>query len=187
MIKFFYCSRIVVDEPLSPKGLSPSIAAEVLAVAQKRHGSGQMTKMVYQILTKGEIMIGTTLEDEHSKTRLVTPLLYRPIRQRVYGILFDKKAYDKSCQPGKSTRDPPPVVKEWCVYGGRKLDQPDLVEPVSLGWDIPLIKQLWFGTQQIDNKNRLKAFLSCMQSDTPSMADTVLVPQRLIIFCCVLR
>ena len=169
------------------KGLSPSIAPEVLEVARKRHSSGQMIKMVFQTLTKGEIMIGTTLEDEHSKTRPVTALLYRPIRQHVYGILFDKKAYDKSCQPGKTARDPPPVVKEWCVYGGKKLDQPDLVEPVSLEWDIPQLKHLWFGTQQIDNKNRLKAFLSCMQSDTPSMTDTIMVPQRLIIFCCVLR
>ena len=62
-----------------------------------------------------------------------------------------------------------------------------MVEPVSLKWDVPGCKQLWLGTQASDNTNRLKAFLSCMLSDSPSMTKTTMVPQRCIILCCVLR
>lgn len=54
-------------------------------------------------------------------------------------------------------------------------------------WNIPELQKLWFGKEQIDNLNRMKAFLTCMQSDTQHITKTTMVPQRLIIMCCVLR
>ncbi|CAB4032588.1 Hypothetical predicted protein [Paramuricea clavata] len=161
------------------------ISPEVLKTAKKRHEAGQMMEMVYQVLSKGEIKIGAALEDENSKGRASTALLYRSIRQRVYGILLDKKLYDSA--GAEQPRTPPPSIREWCIYGGKKLEKPDMVEPLSLKWDVPGCKQLWLGTQPSDNTNRLKAFLSCMLSDSPSMTKTTMVPQRCIILCCVLR
>lgn len=142
-------------------------------------------EMVYQILSKGEIQIGAALEDENAKSRTPTALLYRSIRQRIYGILLDKKLYDSA--GAEQPRTPPPSIREWCIYGGKKLEKPDMVEPLSLNWDVPPCRQLWLGTQPSDNNNRLKAFLSCMLSDSPGMTKTTMVPQRCVILCCILR
>lgn len=145
----------------------------------------QIYQTLFQVLSKGEIKIGAALEDENTKSRSSTALLFRSVRQRVYGILLDKKLYDSA--GAEQPRTPPPSIREWCIYGGKKLEKPDMVEPVSLKWDVPACKQLWLGTQTSDNSNRLKAFLSCMLSDSPSMTKTTMVPQRCIILCCVLR
>ena len=56
-----------------------------------------------------------------------------------------------------------------------------------MSWGIPSLRKLWLGTDAEDNANRLKAFLSCMRSDTINMSNTSMVPQRLVILCCVLR
>ncbi|KAK3700688.1 hypothetical protein QZH41_015639 [Actinostola sp. cb2023] len=165
------------------QGIIDSITPQVLEIVKQRHQSGQMTEYVYQVLTRAEITISTALEDEHSIDYQPTALLYRPIRQYIYGILFDKKA----CERKQGQHDPPPTVKEWCVYRGEKLDKPDLVDAVSMKWNIPELQELWFGKEPVDNLNRMKAFLTCLQSDTPNMTKTTMVPHRLIIMCCVLR
>lgn len=172
---------VVETPPL--KGIVSTITPQVLEIVKQRHQSGQMNEHIYQLLTQAEITLGAALEDEHSVDYQPSPLLYRPIRQYIYGILFDKKAYEKK----QGQHDPPPVVKEWCVYRGEKLDKHDLVEGVGMKWNIPELQQLWFGKEQYDNLNRMKAFLTCMQSDTPHITKTTMVPQRLIIMCCVLR
>ncbi len=78
-------------------------------------------------------------------------------------------------------------VKEYCVYKGNKLDTPDIVEVKSLPWDIPPVKTLWLGRQPEDNTTRMKAFLTCMKSDTSNIPNTIMVPQHLLLLCCVLR
>ena len=145
--------------------------------------SGRMIETVYQVLTKAEITIDTTIEDEHLPDRMPSALLFRKVRQRVYGILFDLATKKKDGKLNASSL----AVKEWCVYGGRRLDDPDIVEPVALEWEVPPVEKLWFSKGATADNNRLKAFLSCMMSDTPSMTQTVIVPKRLVILCCVLR
>lgn len=162
-----------------------TISHKVLQVTKGRHESGLMSPLVLQVLTKGEISICTTLEDECCTDRLPCALIFRPVRQYAYGVLYDKKAFDT--KQDVRPVDPPPAVKEWCVYKGRPLNKPDLVEPISIDWDIPKLENLWLGVGQKDNANRLKAFLTCMKSDTPNMTQTTFVPQRLIFLCCILR
>ena len=58
---------------------------------------------------------------------------------------------------------------------------------IGMSWGIPSLQKLWFGMDSEDNANRLKAFLSCMKSDTINMSNTTMVPQRLMLLCCVLR
>ena len=143
-----------------------------------------MTQSIYQVLTKAEMTIDMSIEDEQLPERLPSALLYRKVRQCVYGILFDlssKKKKDDKFDPTSLS------VKEWCVYGGRRLNDPDLVEPMALDWDVPPVDKLWFSKGATADSNRLKAFLSCMMSNTPSMTQTVIVPKRLVILCCILR
>ena len=146
--------------------------------------SGSMTETVFQVLTKAEINIDMSIEDEHLPERLPSALLYRKVRQQVYGILFDLAPKLKNDSKFDVSSF---AVKEWCVYGGRRLNDPDVVEPVKLNWDVPPVEKLWFNKGSAADNNRLKAFLSCMNSDTPSMTQTVIVPKRLVILCCILR
>ena len=97
------------------------------------------------MLTKAEMTTDTSIEDEHLPERLPSALLYRKVRQCVYGILFDlsstKKKDDKFDLTSMSG-------KEWCVYGVRRLNDPGLVEPMALDWDVPPVDKLWFSKMQ---------------------------------------
>ena len=72
-------------------------------------------------------------------------------------------------------------------YGGRRLNDPDLIEPMALDWDVPPVDKLLFSKGAKADSNRLRAFLSFMMSNTPSMTQIVIVPKRLVILCCILR
>jgi len=92
-IYFFLLDSVPESPPL--RGVVSTITPQVLEVVKQRHQSGQMSEHIYQVLTCAEITLGASLEDEHTIDYPPSPLLYRPIRQHVYGIMFDKKAYDK--------------------------------------------------------------------------------------------
>lgn len=178
-----YLNLFSGEEESAIKGVVPDIPKQVLDITYYRLQSGNMIDTIYQVLTKAEITIDMSIEDEHLPERLPLALLYRKVRQSVYGILFDLAAKKKDDKFDASSL----AVKEWCVYGGRRLNDPDLVEPVVLDWDVPPVDKLWFSKGATADSNRLKAFLSCMMSNTPSMTQTVIVPKRLVILCCILR
>ena len=71
--------------------ISPEIHNDVLDIARKRHQSGQMCQEVLNLLSKGEITISMSLDEEKPKGRLPIPLVYRPLRQLMYGVLFGSK------------------------------------------------------------------------------------------------
>ena len=50
-----------------------------------------MCPEILQLLTKGEIVFDMCLDDELATSRLPIPLIYRPLRQLVYGVLFGVK------------------------------------------------------------------------------------------------
>ncbi|XP_062955045.1 constitutive coactivator of PPAR-gamma-like protein 1 isoform X3 [Cynocephalus volans] len=66
----------------------PPVAPEVLRVAEHRHKKGLMYPYIFHVLTKGEIKIAVSIEDEANKDLPPAALLYRPVRQYVYGVLF---------------------------------------------------------------------------------------------------
>ena len=174
------------------KPVIPSISSDVLEIARRRHQSGEMVTEILQILSKGEILIDTAIDEEHATMRPPVPLLYRPIRQLIYGILYDQKMYEERKEKGHFEEEESADasyrhVKEYCVYKGNSLDSPDLVEPLSMPWDIPPVKNLWLGRQAQDNTMRMKAFLTCLKSDTQNMSNVAMVPQRMLLLCCVLR
>lgn len=106
------------------------------------------------------------IEDEQLLERFSLVLFYRKVRQCVYGIFFDlflkKKKDDKFDFISL-------LVKEWCVYGGRRLNDLDCVESMVLDWDVFFVDKLWFSKGVIVDSNRLKVFLFCMMSNILSM------------------
>lgn len=174
------------------KPIISSISKDVIAIARRRHQSGEMAPEILQILSQGEVVIDTGIDEEYATMRPPIPLLYRPIRQLIYGILYDQKIYEDTQKEGvvdeEEAKNPGyRHVKEYCVHKGNSLDTPDLVEPISMPWDIPPVKNLWLGRQAQDNTMRMKAFLTCLKSDTQNMSNVSMVPQRMLLLCCVLR
>ncbi|XP_076027516.1 constitutive coactivator of PPAR-gamma-like protein 1 homolog isoform X2 [Genypterus blacodes] len=173
--------------------LLPPVAPEVLRVAQHRHKQGLMYPYIYHLLTKGEIKISVTIEDEANKELPSAVQLFRPVRQFVYGVLFslaearkkaERLAMRKSCLPEYS----PVMVKEWAAYKGKSPHTPELVEALTFReWTCPNLKKLWLGKAVEDKNRRMRAFLACMRSDTPAMLNPASVPTPLLVLCCVLR
>ncbi|XP_030584319.1 constitutive coactivator of PPAR-gamma-like protein 1 homolog isoform X1 [Archocentrus centrarchus] len=171
----------------------PAVAPEVLRVAEHRHKQGLMYPYVYHILTKGEIKLSVTIEDEANKDLPSAVQLFRPIRQYVYGVLFslaearkkaERLAMRKNCLPEYTHV----LIKEWAAYKGKSPHTPELVEALPFReWTCPNLKKLWLGKAMEDKNRRMRAFLACMRSDTPAMLNPDNVPTPLLVLCCVLR
>lgn len=67
----------------------PSTVPEVMRTASERHQKGLMSPHIYQILIAGEIKLPVLLEDENHREFPSIHIIYRPIRQMVYAILFN--------------------------------------------------------------------------------------------------
>uniref|UniRef100_A0A8C9ZHZ6 Family with sequence similarity 120 member A n=1 Tax=Sander lucioperca TaxID=283035 RepID=A0A8C9ZHZ6_SANLU len=171
----------------------PAVAPEVLRVAEHRHKKGLMYPYIYHALTKGEIKLSVTIEDEANKELPAAVQLFRPIRQYVYGVLFslsearkkaERLAVRKNCLPEYTHV----MVKEWAAYKGKTPHTPELVEALPFReWTCPNLKKLWLGKAVEDKNRRMRAFLACMRSDTPAMLNPGSVPTPLLVLCCVLR
>ncbi|XP_071983918.1 constitutive coactivator of PPAR-gamma-like protein 1 isoform X2 [Engystomops pustulosus] len=172
----------------------PPVAPEVLRVAEHRHKKGLMYPYIFHILTKGEIKIPVTIEDEVNKDLPPAAILYRPVRQYVYGVLFslaesrkktERLAFRKNRMPPEHY---PVIIKEWAAYKGKSPQTPELVEALAFReWTCPNLKKLWLGKAVEDKNRRMRAFLACMRSDTPAMLNPANVPTHLMVLCCVLR
>ncbi|KAJ9598878.1 hypothetical protein L9F63_026588 [Diploptera punctata] len=161
--------------PASSKLISlPSIPPEVMRTASERHQKGLMSPYIYQILTQGEIKLPVLMEDENHKEFPSIHVLYRPVRQMVYAILFNLHHYMYMASKNKEKGE------------GEKCDIPEL-RVIRIGWGVPTIQRLWFGSAIDDKRRRLRAFLTCMRSDTPLMLNPAFVPQHLLVMATVLR
>lgn len=172
---------------------TPQVLPEIMRVASERHQKGLMCPWIYQLLSQGEIKIAVTLEDDISRELPTGVELYRPIRQTVYSVLFnlnkqkiiyDNQNKDQGGAPEKKFEVP---VKEWIIRRGTTKIQCETVAAVPVDWKTPSIERMWLGTNVDDKTRRLRAFLTCMESDTPLMLNTQYVPQQLLLLCCVLR
>uniref|UniRef100_A0A3Q3MQA3 Family with sequence similarity 120B n=1 Tax=Mastacembelus armatus TaxID=205130 RepID=A0A3Q3MQA3_9TELE len=84
--------------------------------------------------------------DEKDAELLPQALVYKPCRQNTYGLLPEDL----------------PVIREWFVYPGNPLKEPELVYPfpLSLPNDHPSLEWLWFGNGPEVSVLRLTSFLS---------------------------
>ncbi len=68
----------------------PDVHPDVHKTALERHRQAQMSPLIYQLLTRGEIKLPVLLEDYKSYGS-VPPVhqLFQPLRQSVYAIIFN--------------------------------------------------------------------------------------------------
>ncbi|CAM1306231.1 FAM120A (predicted), partial [Pycnogonum litorale] len=167
----------------------PKIPPEVMRTASERHQKGLMSPWIYQILTQGEIKIPVSIEEEIPKDLPSGNAMYRNLRQSVYAVLFNLHHIIFMAKQKGHSEDTIQdiIVKEWSWCKSNQYKSPELVKAVQLGWKVPTIQRLWFGSTLEDKRRRMRVFLSCLRSDTPLMLKTSNVPQHLLILCCVLR
>ncbi|XP_029357011.1 constitutive coactivator of PPAR-gamma-like protein 1 homolog isoform X3 [Echeneis naucrates] len=171
----------------------PAVAPEVLRVAEHRHKNGLMYPYIYHVLTKGEIKLSVTIEDEGNKDLPTAVQLFRPIRQYVYGVLFSLAQVRKKAERLAVRKNYLPeyihvMVKEWAACKGKSPHTPELVEALPFReWTCPNLKKLWLGKAAEDKNRRMRAFLACLRSDTPAMLNPANIPTPLLVLCCVLR
>ncbi|XP_074165375.1 constitutive coactivator of peroxisome proliferator-activated receptor gamma isoform X1 [Sminthopsis crassicaudata] len=127
--------------------------SEILQIAKEQHVQAE-NYLVYNILSNGEIECSNTLEDELDPELPGQALIFRPIRQHIYSLLLeDSKDACSSC----------PIIKEWFVYFGNQLKQPELVQPIKL--DIPggtpSLRTLWLSKEAEVQAQRFNTFLAC--------------------------
>ncbi|XP_011330413.1 constitutive coactivator of PPAR-gamma-like protein 1 homolog isoform X2 [Ooceraea biroi] len=188
-------SHATADSARQPEKTTsiPSTSPEVMRTASERHQKGLMSPHIYQILIAGEIKLPVLLEDENHREFPSIHVIYRPIRQMVYAILFNlhHRMYmaTKNKEKGDSEKVEVPdvIIKEWVWSKSNPYQTPELVKAEQIGWGVPTIQRLWFGTVIDDKRRRLRGFLTCMRSDTPLMLNTSYVPQHLLVMACVLR
>ncbi|XP_034241898.1 constitutive coactivator of PPAR-gamma-like protein 1 homolog [Thrips palmi] len=190
------CSGTITDKEPYSQDLKPlpPVPPEVMRTASERHQKGLMSPYICQILSHGEIMLPMLMEDETHKDLPSIHSFYRPVRQMVYAILFNlhhhkylanKSKKEKDCT--EKTEVPDLVIKEWLWSKSNQYQSPDLVRAEEIGWAVPTIQRLWFGSTIDDKRRRLRAFLTCMRSDNPLILNTSYVPQHLLVLACVLR
>ncbi|XP_050534475.1 constitutive coactivator of PPAR-gamma-like protein 1 homolog isoform X2 [Daktulosphaira vitifoliae] len=168
----------------------PNVATDVLKTAYDRHTTGLMSTYVYHILTKAEIKLPVILEDDLNHEIPSAHIFYRQARQMVYGILFNlhhAHYLAKNTSTVQKADTPVIQVREWIRDKANIYKHYNLVNAEPLGWGVPTVHRLWFGTTPEDNIRRLRAFLTCMRSDTPLMYNTDYVPQHTLIIASVLR
>ncbi|KAF0043320.1 hypothetical protein F2P81_004657 [Scophthalmus maximus] len=125
------------------------VSPEILKACREKHVAAEGF-MVYGVVCEGVIECSNTLEDEEDTELLPQALVYKPCRQHIYGLLLghDGSAVD------------PPAIREWFVYPGNPLKEPDVVHPVSLPCGRPSLDSLWFGTGSNVSALRLTSFLT---------------------------
>ncbi|XP_075235420.1 constitutive coactivator of PPAR-gamma-like protein 1 homolog [Lycorma delicatula] len=175
-----------VVEPLPP------VPPEVMRTVSERHSKGLMSPCIYQILTQGEIKLPVVMEEEQHKEVPNVHHFYRPIRQMVYAILFNLHhhsfmATKNKEKTGQDSKPPEVKIKEWVWSKGNQFQRPEIVRAESLGWGVPTVQRLWFGTTVDDMRRRRRAYLTCMRSDSPLIVNYDYVPQHILIMATVLR
>ncbi|XP_070690588.1 constitutive coactivator of peroxisome proliferator-activated receptor gamma [Pempheris klunzingeri] len=140
---------VLPSSPAFEKHVSP----EILKACRERHVAAE-DFMVYSVLCEGVIECSNTLEDEEDAELLPQALVYKPCRQHIYGLLLP---HGHDCSSADL-----PAIREWFVYPGNPLREPDVVHPVSVSLPCgqPSLGLLWFGTGPEVSALRLTSFLS---------------------------
>lgn len=70
--------------------------------------------------------------------------MFRPLRQRVYAILFNLHHLHFLAKQ-RNEKTPPLYVKETYYCPITKGIKTDLVQAVEVGWGVPTVERLWLG------------------------------------------
>ncbi|XP_035016308.2 constitutive coactivator of peroxisome proliferator-activated receptor gamma [Hippoglossus stenolepis] len=145
--------RGVISSCPSACAMEKYVSPETLKACREKHVATEGF-MVYPVLCEGVVECSNTLEDEEDAELLPQALVFKPCRQRIYGLLLGHDG---------STVDTP-AIREWFVFPGNPLKEPDMVHPVpvSLPGGLPSLDLLWFGTGSDVTSLRLTSFLTIL-------------------------
>lgn len=173
---------------------APIVSADVLRTASLRHQKGLMSPYILHALSTQEIRLPCVMEDENNREFPPVHEIFQLLRQRVYAVIFNlhhvRYLHTKKKESGEIPDNTPPpdiMVKEWVYSRSNPYQYPEEVRAEALPWAVPTLQRLWFGSGVDDKRRRMRALLSCLNSDTPLILNTSYVPQHLLILACVLR
>lgn len=148
---------------------------EIFQLAKEQHIQSE-NYVVFNILCNGVIECSNSLEDDRDTEIPGQALIFRPVRQHVYSVLLE---------PGKGGAYP--SVKEWFVYFGNPLQQPEVIQPVQppLPGGTPNLKTLWFAKGPEVEKQRYSTFLACFHLQD-LMEELQALEAPVAGFCCLL-
>ncbi|XP_055010265.1 constitutive coactivator of peroxisome proliferator-activated receptor gamma isoform X2 [Boleophthalmus pectinirostris] len=148
-----HLSSETTDHPVAvyQKYVSPTI----LQACREKHVAAEGF-MVYSVVSEGMVECSNSLEDEEDTELLPQALVYKPCRQRMYGVLLLHTFSDVDINP--------PPIKEWFVYPGNPLKEPEMVPPTPLNMqcDHPGLDTLWFGEEEEISSLRRACFLAIL-------------------------
>ncbi|KAI6071935.1 Constitutive coactivator of peroxisome proliferator-activated receptor gamma isoform X1 [Aix galericulata] len=148
---------------------------EIFQLAKEQHIQSE-NYVVFNILCNGVIECSNSLEDDRDTEIPGQALIFRPVRQHVYSVLLES---------GKGGACP--SVKEWFVYFGNPLQQPEVIQPVQppLPGGTPNLKTLWFAKGPEVEKQRYSTFLACFHLQD-LMEELQALEAPVAGFCCLL-
>ncbi|CAG9857498.1 unnamed protein product [Phyllotreta striolata] len=179
---------------ISSNSIAPSVSPDVLRTASLRHQKGLMAPLILHVLSTQEIRLPCLMEDEGNREFPPIHDIYQPLRQRIYAVLFNlhhlRYVHAKKKESGElpdNAAQPDVIVKEWIHSRSNPYQCPEEVKAEPLPWAVPTLQRLWFGPSVDDKRRRMRALLSCLNSDMPLILNTAYVPQHMLIMACVLR
>ncbi|KAF2900525.1 hypothetical protein ILUMI_05657, partial [Ignelater luminosus] len=189
-----HTSNASQTQSVSSNVVKPTVSSDVLRTASLRHQKGLMAPIILHMLSTQEVRLPCVMEDEHYREFPQIHEIFRLLRQRVYAVLFNlhhlRYVYSKKKENGELPENASPpdiVVKEWVYSRSNPYQTPELIKAEPLPWAVPTLHRLWFGPSVDDKRRRMRALLSCLNSDTPLILNTSYVPQHMLVMACVLR
>lgn len=163
--------------PEAKHQVTVALDPEILKVARAQHVQAE-SYLVYSVMSSGEVECSNSLEDATDQALPSQAFVYRPVRQRVYSLLLGGGG------GGSSTG---PAVKEWFVYSGNPLRQPDLVRPLQMNipGGTPSLRQLWLSQEPGIQAQRLDTLLACFDLSS-SREELQAVERPFQALCCLL-
>ncbi|CAN0502121.1 unnamed protein product [Rangifer tarandus platyrhynchus] len=166
-----------IQKPKDVVTLDKQLHLTIGQVARAQHVQAE-SYLVYGVMSSGEVECSNSLEDATDQALPSQAFVYRPVRQRVYSLLLGGGA------GGFSTG---PAVKEWFVYSGNPLRQPDLVRPLQMNipGGTPNLRQLWLSQEPGIQAQRLDTLLACFDLSS-SREELQAVESPFQALCCLL-
>ncbi|KAL4640861.1 constitutive coactivator of peroxisome proliferator-activated receptor gamma [Arapaima gigas] len=154
-----------ISSPSSSFLMEKYLSADIMQAAEEKHLKSE-NFMVYNVLHDGVVECSNTLEDAEDSQLKPQATLYRPVRERIYGVLLPVQT-----QTGSGITSP--MVKEWFVSPINSLQEADIVypSPLNLPGGHPDLKVLWFGANPDVKVHRIATFLAIF--DLREMAESI--------------
>ncbi|XP_077420629.1 constitutive coactivator of peroxisome proliferator-activated receptor gamma isoform X2 [Vanacampus margaritifer] len=143
----------VPQQDARPATFEKYVSPEIIKACREKHVSAEGF-MVYNVLCEGVIECSNSLEDEEDHELLPQAVVFKSSRQHIYGLLLLNRHNDSTVEP--------PAIREWLVYPGNPLEEPDMVLPVPIcvPCEQPSLDLLWFGSGPDVSALRLMSFFS---------------------------